>query len=157
MVGYHGFGQTGSFWKGSASRPRLEAKGAAVGFISLYPTGDYTVTNYAFSPQENWAVPSCQDPLDGCELYNGIACDWCGSNTEDEAVSTQREIDFTRAIIKWTMENYCVDPGQLFATGYSNGGLMSHLVARHPDTSGLYKAVLPKDGVDQAGMNNHLK
>lgn len=155
VVGYHGFGETGT--SDDSWKSRLEPKGDAAGFISLYPTGDFTVTNYKFSPDENWAVPSCQDPVDGCEMADGLACDWCGSNTEPEAVSTQREIDFTKAIVKWTMDNHCVDPGQLFATGFSNGGLMSHLVARHPDTSGLFKAVVPLDGVDQAGINNKLK
>lgn len=155
VVGYHGFGQTGTSpfsWKS-----RLESKGAAAGFISVYPTGDFTTTNYAFSPDWNWAVPSCQDPFDGCLLVDGILCDWCGSNTEDEAISTQREIDFTRAIIKWTMDNHCVDPGQIFGTGFSNGGLMSHLLARHPDTSGVFKALVPVDGVDQAGRFDPLR
>jgi len=155
VVGYHGFGQTGT--SRNSWKSRLEPKGAAAGFISLYPTGDFTVTNYAFSPDENWAVPSCQDPVDGCLLADGIPCDWCGSNTEDEAISTQREIDFTRAIVKWTMDNHCVDPEQIFGAGYSNGGLMSHLLARHPDTSGLFKALVPMDGVDQAGIDDHLK
>jgi len=155
VVGYHGFGQTGT--SRNSWQSRLEPKGAAAGFISLYPTGDFTITNYAFSPDENWAVPSCQDPVDGCLMIDGIPCDWCGSNTEDEAISTQREIDFTRAIIKWTMDNHCVDPGQIFGTGYSNGGLMAHLLARHPDTSGLFKALVPIDGVDQAGMSDHLR
>jgi hypothetical protein len=95
--------------------------------------------------------------MDGCLLVDDIPCDWCGNNTEPEEVSTQREIDFTRAIIKWTMDNQCVDPGQIFATGYSNGSLMSHLVARHPDTSGLFKAVVPVDGIDQDGMFDHLR
>lgn len=155
VVGYHGFGETGT--SDDSWKSRLEPKGAAAGFISLYPTGDFTVTNYKFSPDENWAVPSCQNPVDGCLMADGLACDWCGSNTEDEAISTQREIDFTKAIVKWTEDNYCVDSGQIFATGFSNGGLMSHLVARHPDTSGLFKAVVPLDGVDQAGRDNHLR
>jgi len=152
VVGYHGFGG-----RASSFRNRLEPKGAAAGFISLYPEGDLTPTNYAFGPDWNWAVPSCQYPLDGCLLAGGVPCDWCGDITEPEAVSTQREIDFTRAIVKWTMDNHCVDPGQIFATGYSNGGLMSHLIARHPDTSGLFKAVVPADGVDQDGMSDHLR
>jgi hypothetical protein len=153
VVGYHGYGGSGS----GSWQWKLEPKGEAVGFISLYPTGDVTPTNYAFGPATNWAVPSCQDPTDGCLLEDGIPCDWCGDITEDDEISTQREIDFTRAIIKWTMDNRCVDPGQIFGTGYSNGGLMSHLLARHPDTSGLFKALVPVDGVDQAGMDDHLK
>jgi hypothetical protein len=154
VVGFHGYGQTGSgpdSWKS-----RLEPKGAAVGFISLYPTGDRTPNSYDPSgTSTNWAVPSCQDPSDGCQ--DGEICDWCGDWNEDNAVSTQREIDFSRAIIKWTMDNHCVDPGQIFATGFSNGGLWSHELARNPVTSKLFKALVPVDGVDQAGINDHLK
>jgi hypothetical protein len=152
VAGFHGFGQDGSFWK-----ERLEPKGAAVGFISLYPTGDITDTGYFWDFVANWAVPSCQVPDDGCLQIDDIPCDWCGDITEDDDVSTQREIDFTRAIVKWTMDNHCVDPGQIFATGYSNGGLWSHTLARHPDTSGLFKAVVPMDGVDQAGQSDPLR
>ena len=154
VVGFHGYDQTGTSphsWKS-----RLEGKGAAVGFISLYPTGDRTPNSYDPSgTSTNWAVPSCQDPNDGCEEEEN--CDWCGDWNEDNAVSTQREIDFTRAIIKWTMDNHCVDPGQIFATGFSNGGLWSHELARNPATSELFKAIVPVDGVDQAGINDHLK
>jgi predicted esterase len=146
VIGFHGFGQDGSFWK-----ERLEPKGAAVGFISLYPTGDKTDTGYLWDNQANWAVPSCQYPDDGCLGIEGIPCDWCGDTNEDEADSSQREIDFVKAIVEWTMENYCVDPDQIFATGYSNGGLMVHELARNPETSGLFKAVVAMDGVDQAG------
>ena len=164
VVGYHGYSETGT--SNHSWKSRLEPKGEAVGFISLYPTGDLTETNYfnwgalkkrRSRLRQNWAVPSCQDPGDGCLLMDGIPCDWCGSNTEDDAISTQREIDFTRAIIKWTMKNHCVDPEQIFGTGFSNGGLLAHLLARHPDTSGLFKALLPVGGVDHAGRKDHLK
>jgi hypothetical protein len=151
VVGFHGYDEDGSTWK-----RRLEPKGRAVGFISLYPTGDMTPNSYDPSgTSTNWAVPSCQDPKDGC--LEGENCDWCGDWDEKDTVSTQREIDFTRAIIKWTMDNHCVDPSQIFATGFSNGGLWSHTLARHPDTSGLFKAVVPVDGVDQAGRKDHLR
>jgi predicted esterase len=151
VVGFHGYGEDGNTWK-----RRLDPKGRAVGFISLYPTGDMTRNSYTPAGTDpNWAVPSCQEFDDGCtdEAY----CDWCGDIDEDDAVSTQREIDFTRAIIKWTMDNHCVDPGQIFGTGYSNGGLWSHTLARHPDTAGLFKALVPVDGVDQAGVDDPLK
>lgn len=154
VVGFHGYGQTGS--SEHSWQSRLEPKGAAVGFISLYPTGDMTPNSYTPDGTDpNWAVPSCQEFNDGCA--DEEFCDWCGDINEDNAVSTQREIDFTRAIVKWTMDNHCVDPGQIFGTGFSNGGLWSHTLARHPDTSGLFKALVPVDGVDQAGVNDHLK
>jgi hypothetical protein len=55
------------------------------------------------------------------------------------------------------MENHCVDPEQIFSTGFSNGGLLPYLLARHPDTSGLFTALLPVSAVDQAGRKDHLK
>ena len=151
VVGFHGYGEDGYTWK-----YRLDPKGKAVGFISLYPTGDMTSNSYTPSGTDpNWAVPSCQDPYDGC--IDVGSCDWCGDITEDDAVSTQREIEFTRAIVKWTMDNRCVDPGQIFGTGFSNGALWAHTLARHPETAGLFKALVPVDGVDHAGVNDHLK
>jgi len=156
VIGYHGFGQTGSgrdSWKS-----RLEPKGAAAGFISLYPTGDSSKpTSYFGGYSPNWAVPSCMDPEDGCLKEDGLACDWCGDLNEDDEVSLQREIDFTLAIIKWTLQNHCVNPEQIFATGFSNGALWSHTLARHPQTSGLFKALVPVDGIDQAGADDRLK
>jgi predicted esterase len=156
VVGFHGYGETGSgpnSWKS-----RLEPKGAAAGFISLYPTGDNTVPHtYGGGMNPNWAVPSCMTPTDGCLLNANLKCDWCGNIEEDNEISLQREIEFTKAIIKWTMDNHCVDPGQLFATGYSNGALWSHTLARHPETSGLFKALVPMDGIDHAGNEDHLR
>ena len=156
VVGFHGYGQTGAgprSWKS-----RLEPKGAAAGFISLYPTGDNTVRHtYGGGLAPNWAVPSCMTPSDGCFLDANLNCDWCGNIEEDNEVSLQREIDFTKAIVKWTMDNYCVDPQQLFATGYSNGALWAHTLARHPETSSMFKAVVPMDGIDQAGNEEHLR
>ena len=156
VIGFHGYGETGSgnySWKS-----RLEPKGATAGFISLYPTGDNTVPHsYGGGMNPNWAAPSCMVPSDGCLLDAGLACDWCGNIEEDNDVSLQREIDFTKAIVKWTMDNYCIDPQQLFATGYSNGGLWVHTLARHPETTAMFKAFVPMDGIDQAGNEDRLR
>ena len=156
VIGFHGYGETGSgpnSWKS-----RLEGKGAAAGFISLYPTGDnQTPSNYYGGMRPNWAVPSCMDPADGCLLEDNLPCDWCGNIEEDSDVSLQREIEFTLAIIDWTANNYCVDRAQIFATGYSNGALWSHTLARHPQTAHVFKAVVPMGGIDQAGNEDHLK
>jgi len=97
------------------------------------------------------------DPNDGCLKEGGLACDWCGDLNEDDEVSLQREIDFTLAIIRWTMENHCVNPERIFATGFSNGALWAHTLARHPQTSGVFKALVPVDGIDQAGADDRLK
>jgi len=156
VIGFHGYGETGS--SPASWKDRLEPKGAAAGFISLYPTGDDSVVHtYGGGLNPNWAVPSCMTPSDGCLLDANLRCDWCGNIEEDNEISLQREIDFTKAIVKWTTDNYCVDPEQLFAAGYSNGALWVHTLARHPETSGLFNAVVPVDGIDQAGNDDHLR
>ena len=64
VVGFHGYGQTGS--GANSWKSRLEPKGEAVGFISLYPTGDNTVKHtYGGGMVPNWAVPSCMTPKIG--------------------------------------------------------------------------------------------
>ena len=40
---------------------------------------------------------------------------------------------------------------RLLGTGFSNGGLLAHFLARHPDTSELIKALLPIGGVVPEG------
>lgn len=156
VIGFHGYGETGS--SPDSWQSRLEAKGAAAGFISLYPTGDNTTpSSYYGGMQANWAVPSCMDPSDGCLLEDKIPCDWCGNIEEDDDISLQREIDFTLAIIEWTSENYCVDSEQIFAAGFSNGALWTHTLARHPRTAAVFKALVPMGGIDQAGNADHLK
>eukprot|EP00729_Bicosta_minor_P007259 gene7259-20962_t len=35
------------------------------------------------------------------------------------------DVDFTRAVALWMLENLCVDPARLFAAGFSNGGSMT--------------------------------
>lgn len=84
VVGYHGYSETGT--SNHSWKSRLEPKGEAVDFISLYPTGDLTESNYfnwtalkkrRSRLRQNWAVPSCQDPEDGCFLMDDIPCDLC--------------------------------------------------------------------------------
>jgi poly(3-hydroxybutyrate) depolymerase len=61
VIGFHGYGESGS--SPNSWKSRLEAKGAAAGFISLYPTGDNTTpSSYLGGMRPNWAVPSCMDP-----------------------------------------------------------------------------------------------
>ena len=43
VIGFHGYAESGS--SPNSWKSRLEAKGAAAGFISLYPTGDNTTPN----------------------------------------------------------------------------------------------------------------
>ena len=93
-------------------------------------------------------------PLVGCDeeccrsggaLSPGNACSFnagscCG-------VGASRDIDdisFARAMIEWMEEQMCLDPNNVFATGFSNGGMITNRVACQ--ASQLFKGVGPVAG-----------
>ena len=52
----------------------------------------------------------------------GYCCQGAQSNQVDD-------VQFTRDMIKWLAENTCVDPKRIYASGCSNGGGMSYILA----------------------------
>ncbi len=55
-----------------------------------------------------------------------------------------RDVDFIAALIEKVSSEYCVDDSQVFATGFSNGAMLSHRLAC--DKPGLIKAIAPVSG-----------
>lgn len=58
--------------------------------------------------------------------------------TESRSVD---DIGFVRAIVEEIMENACIDASRVYATGYSNGGGLSHYLACN--ASDMFAAVAP--------------
>jgi polyhydroxybutyrate depolymerase len=54
-------------------------------------------------------------------------------------------VQFTRDLLTLIERDYCVDPRRIYATGFSNGGFMSHLLAC--ELSDTFAAVAPVSGV----------
>lgn len=40
----------------------------------------------------------------------------------------ESDMDYTRAMVEWAKENYCIDTERVFSIGVSNGGMMSNIV-----------------------------
>lgn len=55
------------------------------------------------------------------------------------------DVQFTRDLLARIESQYCVDPKRVYATGFSNGGFMAHLLAC--ELSGVFAAVAPVSGV----------
>jgi polyhydroxybutyrate depolymerase len=66
----------------------------------------------------------------------GYCCQGAQSNKVDD-------VEFTRDMIKWLAANTCVDPKRIYASGCSNGGGMSYMLACN--AADVIAAVAPVD------------
>ena len=66
----------------------------------------------------------------------GYCCDGAQTNKVDD-------VQFTRDMIKWLESNTCVDPKRIYASGCSNGGGMSYMLACN--AADVIAAVAPVD------------
>jgi polyhydroxybutyrate depolymerase len=55
------------------------------------------------------------------------------------------DVQFTKDLLALIESEYCIDPGRVFATGFSNGGFMSHELAC--DMADTFAAIAPVSGV----------
>jgi polyhydroxybutyrate depolymerase len=65
---------------------------------------------------------------------------YCCSNSQSQKVD---DVQFTRDMIKWLEANTCVDPKRIYASGCSNGGGMSYMLACN--AADVIAAVAPVD------------
>jgi polyhydroxybutyrate depolymerase len=65
---------------------------------------------------------------------------FCCSNAQQQKVD---DVQFTRDMIKWLEGNACVDPKRIYASGCSNGGGMSYMLACN--AADVIAAVAPVD------------
>ncbi len=54
------------------------------------------------------------------------------------------DVQFARDIVQTISDTYCVDPGRVYVTGFSNGAMMAHLLAC--EASDLFAAAAPASG-----------
>lgn len=100
LLDFHGFSHSAlGVWGVSAFREL----GKRDGFISVYPNGEKVVFEH-----------------EG-KSYNGPG--W-----EIRTVDGNRDLDFVRALLDHLEATYCIDRARVFATGFSNGGFLSHVL-----------------------------
>jgi polyhydroxybutyrate depolymerase len=112
--------------KGSSAQQEISwsgwaAKADAVGFVVIYPQGLYASWN---------AGPP------GCPI---LMC--CCEPAQDYKID---DASFIRALVTKTAQDGCIDLKRVYATGLSNGGIMSQWLAC--DAADMFAAVAPVSG-----------
>jgi polyhydroxybutyrate depolymerase len=95
------FHPLGGSGSGQESASGWGTKCDSVGCIAVFP-------NSASNASNGWNV--------------GYCCDGAQANRVDD-------VQFTRDMLKWLQSNTCVDPKRVYASGCSNGGGMSYMLA----------------------------
>jgi len=76
----------------------------------------------------------------------GIGDGWnagdCCTETQPAGVD---DVQFTRDLLALVESRYCIDPARIYATGFSNGGFLSHRLACAMSTT--FAAIAPVSGV----------
>ncbi len=73
---------------------------------------------------------------------NGWNAGTCCSELQPPGVD---DVQFTKDLLSLVESEYCVDPKRIFATGFSNGGFMSHMLGC--DMADTFAAIAPVSGV----------
>lgn len=121
VLAFHGGGGDAGYMADD-SRYGLISKSDAAGFIVVFPSGFSKLPGGKFA---TWNAGNC-----------------CGD-------ARDREIDdvgFARALVKRLQATHKIDPKRVYATGMSNGGMMSHRLAC--EAADIFAAVASVAGTD---------
>lgn len=94
----------------------------------------------AVADQQNFVVayPDGTSSLLGANTWNGGSC--CGYAVTSKA----KDVDFIRELLVKIKQSYSIDDARVYATGISNGGILSHRLGC--DLSDKIAAIAPVDG-----------
>ncbi len=118
VIDMHGKGGTS---QGQMSGSGWLAKADAVGIVMIYPQGLYN----------SWNGGPANCPILMC------CCEPAQDHNIDDA-------GFLRAVVTKTSQDGCIDLKRVYATGLSNGGVMSHWLGC--DAADVFSAVAPVSG-----------
>jgi polyhydroxybutyrate depolymerase len=107
VFAFHGGGQTAMSFEGFV---HLQAKSDSSGFILVEPEGTPALPGSSPGTLDVWNAGNC------CELASQV-----NDNVDD--------IGFVAAMLASIESEVCVDPKRVFATGFSNGAMLSHRLA----------------------------
>eukprot|EP00035_Acanthoeca_spectabilis_P034246 m.27910 g.27910 ORF g.27910 m.27910 type:complete len:354 (+) comp6488_c0_seq1:84-1145(+) len=155
VFSYHGWGSSAA---SDESYMGFTAVSDSHNFIIVYPEGmsDYnretnngwqsfnamgsttTLGNECTSRTTGYCYQSCAKRPQGCGR-----CDW---------TSCYDDAEFTETILDSIESDYCIDSKRIFATGYSNGGIMAYEAGYK--LGHRFAAIAPGGGTPFVGHNN---
>jgi polyhydroxybutyrate depolymerase len=103
---------------------RMSPKADQEGFIVVYPNGTDGTNNDRFNGSFYWNVGYCCGPA----IRAGV-----------------NDVGFIWALIEKLEKSYKIDPKRIYVTGFSNGGMMSHLLG--VELSDKLAAIAPVAGM----------
>jgi polyhydroxybutyrate depolymerase len=118
VIDMHGKGGTA---QGQMDGSGWLAKSDAVGIVMIYPQGLYN--------SWNGGPPGCPTLMCCCQPAQDYKVD---------------DVSFLRAAVAKTAQDGCVDLKRIYATGLSNGGIMSQWLAC--DAADMFSAIAPASG-----------
>ena len=138
VIDWHGFSESPWYQNKLVGLEEIIDKYKWLGALPLgtAPLPTETCCPFGSDPEECRAG-STLDPLNPCSFNAGNCC----------GVGSSRDIDditFARAMIEWMELEMCLDPENVFSTGFSNGGMITNRVACQ--ASHLFKGVAPVAG-----------
>ena len=107
VLAFHGGGQSATAFEGFA---HLQTKSDSSGFILVEPEGTPALPGSSPGSLDVWNAGNC------CELAAQV-----NDNVDD--------VGFVEAMLGSLASEICIDPKRVFATGFSNGGMLSHRLA----------------------------
>eukprot|EP00039_Didymoeca_costata_P025105 m.12355 g.12355 ORF g.12355 m.12355 type:complete len:359 (+) comp4638_c0_seq1:402-1478(+) len=155
IFSFHGWGSSSSFHEQYMGFTKISDDN---GVLMVYPEGrsDYQIEENAGWQSWNtvgstttlgeectpsttgFCYLSCKKRSQGCGR-----CDW---------TTCARDTVFTESILNSLEALYCVDKTRIYATGFSNGGIMAYHVGR--ELNSRFAAVVPGGGTPFVGHNN---
>ncbi|MEM6647859.1 MAG: PHB depolymerase family esterase [Bacteroidota bacterium] len=79
-------------------------------------------------------VPNGTDPVTGAPSGDELNWNDCRPQASaPQAATTADDVGLVRELIRWTADNYPIDADRVYATGASNGGMMSYRLAQELD------------------------
>lgn len=96
--------------------------------MSLFLLSIFPKKNNGFGVSSNLIYIYLHNRCNASSYMKGTGSNQLGWNAGFSQCTTGgavNDVDFTRAVALWMLENLCVDPARLFAAGFSNGGSMT--------------------------------
>lgn len=84
----------------------------------------------------DYIYPSCKESAT-------TTCAWTHCQTDD--------VDFAMALVKEISSKLCVDPERVFASGGSNGGMLTWELGQNPKSANTFRAIAPVIGLPHRG------
>ena len=161
IIVFHGWGGTQNEFLANAT---VKSQADQRGYIVVAPLG--LGSGSPDSSHNSWSFSGSTTGLDGDDGsgIEGAVCDYtktanynyssCGAIEQNTCAWTQCQQDdvaFTKALVDHINSKMCIATDHVFASGGSNGGMLTWELGQNPLTAPLFRAIAPIIGLPHRG------